>query len=123
VTKRHKAARGPSAHLVVVDEEPRPAQPIVTVHPGIVREQFEVDTWRYVDDGSWAGGRFHRASGLEIRAGNRGVHRVVPPAGEAHAYERQEWARRISVYVSPTGRSVRVWVDGREVPPGADSPA
>ena len=50
-----------------------------------------------------------------IRAGNRGTVRVVPPAGEDYAFDRQEWAHRVEVCVSPTGRSVRVWVDGVEV--------
>lgn len=52
-----------------------------------------------------------------IGAGNDGTTRVVPPAGEAYAWDRQEWRRRVSISVSPTGRSVRVWVDGVEVPP------
>ena len=30
---------------------------------------------------------------LHVRAGNRGVQHIVPPAGEDHAYDRQEWAR------------------------------
>lgn len=51
-----------------------------------------------------------------LRAGNRGLRRVVPPAGEAHAFDVPDWARRIEVSVSPTGRSVRVFVDGQEVP-------
>jgi hypothetical protein len=57
---------------------------------------------------------------LNVRAGNRGTRRVVPPAGEDYAYDRQEWARRVQVNVSPTGRSVRVFVDGREVPQDLD---
>lgn len=51
-----------------------------------------------------------------VRAGNQGTQRVVPPSGERYAYDRQLWARRVEVSVSPTGRSVRVWVDGVEVP-------
>lgn len=50
-----------------------------------------------------------------VEAGNRGTERIVPPAGERHAFTRQKWARRVEVYVSPTGRSVRVHVDGEEV--------
>jgi hypothetical protein len=53
---------------------------------------------------------------VKIDAGNRGTKRIVPPAGEAHAFNVDQWARRVEVSVSPTGRSVRVWVDGREVP-------
>lgn len=52
---------------------------------------------------------------LSITAGRRGVERVVPPAGEEYAFDVQHWARRVEVSVSPTGRSVRVWVDGVEV--------
>jgi hypothetical protein len=52
---------------------------------------------------------------LILRAGNLGTERVVPPAGEEHAFDREVWRRRIEVSVSPTGRSVRVWVDGVEV--------
>lgn len=52
---------------------------------------------------------------LLVRAGRREVERVVPPAGEQYAFDHQRWARRVEVYVSPKGRSVRVFVDGEEV--------
>lgn len=52
---------------------------------------------------------------VHVDAGHRGVRHVVPPAGEDYAFDVDLWARRIEVYVSPTGRSVRVFVDGREV--------
>lgn len=52
---------------------------------------------------------------LTVRAGYRGRDRVVPPAGEEYAFELDRWARTVEVTVSPTGRSVRVWVDGEEV--------
>lgn len=54
---------------------------------------------------------------LVVRAGNRGEKRIVPPAGEKHAFMSEQWARRVEISVSPTGRSVRVWVDGVEVKP------
>lgn len=54
-------------------------------------------------------------TGLIVKAGHRGIRRVVPPAGEAHAFDVDEYARRVDVWVSSTGRSVRVWVDGQEV--------
>lgn len=54
---------------------------------------------------------------MTIAAGNRGTERIVPPAGEEHAYDHQRWARSVQVTVSPTGRSVRVFVDGVEVKP------
>lgn len=50
-----------------------------------------------------------------VEAGNLGVECVTPPAGPVHAFNRQRWQRRVEVYISPTGRSVRVWVDGKEV--------
>lgn len=56
------------------------------------------------------------ALSVKVLAGNRGKERVVPPAGVRHAFERQRWARSVEVYVSPTGRSVRVFVDGVEIP-------
>lgn len=55
--------------------------------------------------------------GIQVRAGYRRRERVVPPAGEAYAFEVDRWARTVEISVSPTGRSVRVWVDGEEVKP------
>jgi hypothetical protein len=52
---------------------------------------------------------------IRTRAGNRGKERIVPPAGDDYAFEVERWARDVEVYVSRTGRSVRVWVDGVEV--------
>jgi hypothetical protein len=54
---------------------------------------------------------------LLVNAGDRGTEEVVPPAGPAYAFTRHKWARKVEVSVSPTGRSVRVWVDGKEVKP------
>lgn len=64
-------------------------------------------------DASWY--EYEGSTVLHVRAGNRGVKRIVPPAGENYAFDVPQWARRIEVSVSPTGRSVRVWVDGEEV--------
>ena len=50
-----------------------------------------------------------------IRAGRHRTERVVPPAGEEHAFDRGLWDHRIEVSVSPTGRSVQVFVDGERV--------
>lgn len=52
-----------------------------------------------------------------VDAGPRGSTRIVPPGGDEYAYERDEWARRVEVSVSPAGRSVRIFVDGQEVKP------
>lgn len=52
---------------------------------------------------------------ITVRAGRCRTERVVPPAGEEHAFDREIWDREVAVYVSATGRSVRVWIDGVEV--------
>jgi hypothetical protein len=51
---------------------------------------------------------------LAIGAGKRTTERIVPPAGEDHAFEVDKWTRSITISISPTGRSVRVWIDGKE---------
>lgn len=56
---------------------------------------------------------------VEMCAGYRGVERVEPPAGTPYAYEKTRWRRKVTVCVSPTQRSVRVFVDGVEVAPRA----
>lgn len=60
-------------------------------------------------------GRSDGAMEIEVRAGIPETVRVVPPAGEEHAYDRVDWPHRVTVYVSPTGRSVRIWIDGDEI--------
>lgn len=52
---------------------------------------------------------------VAINAGPLGYERIVPPAGEDYAFDVARWKRRVEVVVSPTGRSVRVFVDGVEV--------
>ncbi len=52
---------------------------------------------------------------INVRAGRKTTTHVVPPAGEAYAYDRDDWAHTIAVSVSPAGRSVRVWLDNREI--------
>ena len=54
---------------------------------------------------------------LKINVVPTRVERVVPPAGEAHAFDVQHYKRTLEIYVSPTGRSVRIYVDGVEVKP------
>lgn len=39
------------------------------------------------------------------------TERIVPPAGEDYAFDRDV----VEVYASPTGRSIRLFVDGAEV--------
>ena len=55
------------------------------------------------------------AEEVRVRAGRKRTERIVPPAGEEHAFDRDVWTREVAVYVSRTGRSVRVFVDGKEV--------
>lgn len=74
------------------------------------RRQIEFSAWGFGDTSVRP-----NSCGMTIRAGNRGRKRVVPPAGEKYAFTVDQWARRVEIYVSPTGRSVRVWVNGTEV--------
>lgn len=53
---------------------------------------------------------------VKLGCGPTFVEHVVPPAGEDYAFDIQHYRREVEVYVSPTGRSVRVWIDGNEVP-------
>lgn len=76
--------------------------------------EFEVERWTLEHPRRPGRGKY---AVLNVRAGNRGTERVVPPAGEDYAFDRQLWARRVQVSVSPSGRSVRVWVDGQEIKP------
>jgi hypothetical protein len=41
--------------------------------------------------------------------------RVVPPAGEDYAFNVQHYRSSVEISVSPTGRSVQVFVDGVKV--------
>lgn len=52
-----------------------------------------------------------------LSAGVVRVDRVIPPAGLEYAFARTTYRREVQVSVSPNGRSVRVFVDGREVKP------
>jgi hypothetical protein len=52
---------------------------------------------------------------IRVRAGRPHTERIVPPAGEDFAFEVQRWGHEVLVCVSPTGRSVRVWLDGVEM--------
>lgn len=45
------------------------------------------------------------------------VERIVPPAGDEYAFDIQHHRRRVDICVSPSGRSVRIFVDGNEVKP------
>lgn len=50
-----------------------------------------------------------------ICAGRKKTERVIPPAGAKYAFDRDIWDHRIEIYVSPTGRSVQIYVDGERV--------
>lgn len=53
----------------------------------------------------------------EINAGRKRVERIVPPAGEAYAFDRDCWPVNVQVIVSPQGRSVQVWLNGERIRP------
>ena len=52
---------------------------------------------------------------VDIRAGIPKTIRVVPPAGEAYAFDRDGYPTHVQVIVSPKGRSVQVWLNGERV--------
>lgn len=54
---------------------------------------------------------------LIVNCGTKKTERVVPPAGEKYAFDRDVWSHRVNISVSPTGRSVQVFVDGERVLP------
>jgi hypothetical protein len=68
---------------------------------------------------SFRGGTYKTAI---IRAGFLGYERIVPPAGEEHAFTRACWRHEIQVSVSPTGRSVQVHIDGKKAAVGGSNP-
>lgn len=50
-----------------------------------------------------------------VDAGAPWVEHIVPPAGEDYAFDRTRRPVRVEVAVSPTGRSVSVFVNGTHV--------
>lgn len=52
---------------------------------------------------------------LKIGVVDTEKERVVPPAGEDHAFTVQHHRRDVEITVSPTGRVVHVYVDGVQV--------
>lgn len=98
----------------MADVAPVPIRQDSPIRP-MADEQLDVTYAVYNNDGSALGKRLDGARSLIVRAGRRKVRHVVPPAGDDYAFDVQEWEREVTVYVSPTGRSVRVWVDGKEV--------
>lgn len=61
--------------------------------------------------------RGRRYQQVTIRAGRPKRERVVPPAGERYAFERDTYPVVVDVTVSPTGRSIHVFVNGERVYP------
>lgn len=57
-----------------------------------------------------------RGRQVTIKAGRSRVEHHVPPAGEKFAFDVRVYEHEITVYVSSTGRSVRVWIDHDEIP-------
>lgn len=72
-----------------------------------------------VVDVRWYRWRQGRESGdrrlVKVRAGRWSLRRIVPPAGEAHAFDVVDWPYEVEVAVSPSGRKVRLHVNGHEV--------
>jgi hypothetical protein len=95
-------------------EEPQPF--MLTDRIAGAGHHLDVQFAAFRDDGTAVGKRLAGAREVIVRAGNRGVERIVPPAGDLWAFDRPLWEREVMVYVSPTGRSVRVFVDGIEIP-------
>ena len=52
---------------------------------------------------------------VKVGAGVPKVHRVVPPAGDNCAFDVTTWTTNVEIYVSPTGRSVRIYVNGEAI--------
>ena len=63
--------------------------------------------------------RFSHRGGMyenvTVRAGIPNVVHVVPPSGEKYAFDRVDYPHEVQITVSPTGRSVQVYVDGKRV--------
>lgn len=57
-------------------------------------------------------GEYHQ---VVVSAGTCTTERIVPPAGGDHAFDVTRWSNRVEVCVSPTGRSVQVFVNGRKI--------
>lgn len=70
-------------------------------------------TWPHPIDVSSA--ELNGRTSVTVRAGLFGVERIVPPAGEAYAFEVPQYRHTFQIYSSATGRSVRLWIDGEEV--------
>jgi hypothetical protein len=66
---------------------------------------------------SWAATKRGDHHTVIVNAGRPKTVHVVPPAGEDHAFDRQDWPVEVQVSVSPTGRSVSVFVNGKKVHP------
>jgi hypothetical protein len=54
---------------------------------------------------------------IKVSAGKPTTERIVPPAGEDHAFDFENYPVTVEVTVSPTGRSVHVHVNGEPVYP------
>ena len=52
---------------------------------------------------------------IRIGAGECTSERIVPPAGDDYAFTVDTWSCNVEITVSPSGRSVQVFVDGERV--------
>ena len=71
-------------------------------------DPFTYDRFNFVHRG-------RRYRNLRIDCVPTVVERIVPPAGETYAWDYQHHRRSVEITISPTGRSIRIFVDGKEV--------
>lgn len=74
-------------------------------------DHCKVDFYTFSENDKQLGGYFV----ARVRAGRKKVKRVVPPAGEDYAFDREDWPVDVEITVSPTGRGVQVHVNGERV--------
>lgn len=74
-------------------------------------DHLDVGYFRFSDDDPVFAGR----ACINVKAGRKKVERIVPPAGEKYAFDRDVYPVNVEVMVSRTGRSVQVHVNGERV--------
>lgn len=72
----------------------------------------ELDLWYYDDK------RRGRYETVSVKADLMKTETVTAPG---HSWERKTYRHNVQVYVSPTGRSVQIFVNGNKVYPNGDS--
>lgn len=54
---------------------------------------------------------------VRVRAGIPKAELIKPPAGPEHNWTHYRYPVDVEISVSPTGRSVQVWINGKRVHP------